>query len=42
MVNKYAAIGWAVVRIDFDGGMTPWCGVGGVMMISFEVHKGPS
>ena len=27
-LEKYATCGWAVVRMDHDGGMIPWCGVG--------------
>ena len=37
--NKYADCEWAVVPMDFDGGMTPWFGAGGIMMISLEVRR---
>ena len=37
MVNQYAACGWAMVQMDFDGGMTPWDGDGGVVPNSLEV-----
>ena len=39
MVNQYAACGWAMVQMDFDGGMTPWDGVGGVVPNSLEVLR---
>ena len=39
VLNKYAACGWAVVQMELDGGMTPWCGVGGIMSVSSEVQR---
>ena len=35
IVNK------AVVQMDLEGGMTPWCGVGGVVTISLEAKGAP-
>ena len=39
IVNKCAVCGWAVVQMDFDEGMTPWYGVGGIMPIALEVQR---
>ena len=38
-VNRYAACGCAVVQMDLNGDMTPWCGVGVFMSISLEAQR---
>ena len=39
ITNQSAVCGWAVVQMDLDGGMTPRCGVGGILPISLEVQR---
>ena len=38
-VGKYATYGWAVVQTEPDGGLTPWCGVGGILSIELQVQR---
>ena len=38
-LEKYAACEWAVVRMDHEGGMIPWCGVGSNMPVEFAVQR---
>ena len=38
-LEKCATCVWAVVRMDHDGRMIPWCGVGGNMPVEFSVQR---
>lgn len=37
--RKYAVYGQAVVRMDHDGGLIFWYGVGSIMPVELEVHR---
>ena len=37
--RMYSVCGWAAVQMNHDGGLEPWCGVGGNMPVSLEVQR---